>query len=87
MYCLNLLATYIKLQNLICSYLSLLYESLAGHHYKEFPLGIVPVFSLRYAGLAYIYRELTTGGGLKKLRKAAPVVRIHLKRKAYLFFW
>ncbi len=58
--------------------IALLDQTVTIHHNKLLPLGVMPMLSFRDAGLRDVDGHLTAVGGMHQLRKAAPVVAVHL---------
>ena len=63
----------------VCSFLSFLYEAVAGDHDEELPFAVVPMLSLCYAGFAYVHAELSAAVGLEQLGEASSFVSVYLK--------
>ena len=75
---LNLVAANFKIQHFVGADLSLLYKGFACYYNKKFPLGVVSMLALGYAGFADIHAELSATSGFHKLCKATSGINIHL---------
>ena len=48
---LNSITTHIKLNHLVCTDLSLLYQAMTGNYYKKLPFAVMPMLPLGYTWL------------------------------------
>ena len=60
---------------------------MTGYHDEQLPFGIVPVLAFRDARAADVDADLSAVHRMYQLRKASPVITIHLKGILKLFFW
>ena len=84
---LDVVATDLKLYDLICAEFALLNQAMTGHHDEELPLCVVPVLALCDARLTDIDAHLTTIQGMYQFGKRATVIHVHLQWECNLLFW
>ena len=78
---LDVVATRLKLPDLIRADPAFLNQRTAGHHDEKLPLAVVPVLALGDPRLADVHRELPAVDRLEQLREAAALVALHVQRE------
>ena len=81
---LNSITTHIKLNHLVCTDLSLLYQAMTGNYYKKLPFAVMPMLPLGYTWLRDINTHLSTIRQTKQFRETTTLIHVHLQGKSHL---
>ena len=78
-------ATHLIIKNIISAFFAELDKSMTTHHYKLFPLCVVPMFTFSDARFGDVYAHLSAIQRVNQFRERAPIVNIHLQIKDCFF--